>query len=322
MSFSHSDKDSLNEIAGEQTGKQGVESGTIWADTIQKLSIIVPAYNEERGIKGVLDRLDAVLRGLELSYEIVVVDDGSADATVTEAQKCKVRLIRHEQNRGYGASLKTGIRHATGDTVLIMDADGSYPPEAIPVLLREAEGQDMVVGARGFVGGQDFFRRMAKWILKRLAGYLVETKIPDLNSGMRLFKRAVVMSYFHLLPSNFSFTTTITLALLSDGYAVRYVPIHYAKRIGRSKIRPVRDLTNFLMLIFRTIVYFNPLKVFLPISLGLCAAGIGVMSWRLAVYRDIAQSEVLMVLLGTQIGIMGLLADLVVRRLNWLGKNE
>ena len=174
----------------------------------------------------------------------------------------------------------------------------------------------MAVGARtGDWEDPQWLRRAAKWFLKRLASYLVESRIPDLNSGLRVFRRELALRYFHLLPSNFSFTTTITLALLSDGYRVAFLPIHYAKRVGRSKISPWRDAWSFLVLVVRTAVYFNPLKVFLPIAGVLCVWGAGVLVWRVLVYRDIAQLEVLMLLMGTQIGFMGLLADVVVRRL-------
>ncbi|MFQ5912345.1 MAG: glycosyltransferase family 2 protein [Nitrospinota bacterium] len=282
---------------------------------MKKLSIVVPAYNEETAIKIVLDDIRAVMDGTGISYEVIVVDDGSTDATSDRVRETDATLITQEENRGYGAALKRGIRQAEADMVLTIDGDSSYPVTEIPNFLAAADACDMVVGARlGRWERRETPRRMARWLLNTLAGYLLETNIPDINSGMRLLKREVVMDYFHLLPSKFSFTTTLTLAMLSDRLRVHHVPIGYRKRLGKSKIRPLQDAFNFLVLIIRTVVYFNPLKVFLPISLLLCALGLGVLAWRVIVHADIAQLEILTLLLGVQVGLFGLLADIVVRR--------
>src|SRR5512143_594380 len=241
------------------------------------VSVVIPAYNESASVKEVVEKVKAALEPTGYLYEIIVVDDGSTDATAAALVGHGLTIITHPENKGYGASLKTGIRSAKGDIIVITDADGTYPSSMIPALVREIKdgGYDMAVGART---GKDvnipLVRRPAKFILKKLADYLAETKIPDLNSGLRAFKKELAFRYFHLLPSGFAFTTTITLALLSDGYNVKYVPIDYLSRGGgRSKIRPIKDFSNFMMLIVRVIWYFNPVKVVLLVRLVLRALG-------------------------------------------------
>ncbi|MBI5189491.1 MAG: glycosyltransferase family 2 protein [Nitrospirae bacterium] len=285
------------------------------------ISVIIPAYNEADSIAGVVDALRAVMEPTGLSYEVIVVDDGSTDGTAASLVGKEVTIMTHPENKGYGASLKTGIRGAGGDTIVITDADGTYPVSEIPGLVRamDEEGYDMVVGART---GKDvnipLVRRPAKWILKKLADYLSETKIPDLNSGLRAFRKDLAFKYFHLLPSGFSFTTTITLALLSDGYNVKFTPIDYLSRAGgKSKIRP-RDFTNFMLLIVRVICYFNPLKVFLPVSLVFIGWGsIHIVETMLREHR-VTEAGLLAVLLGFQMAFMGLITDVMVRRDRWV----
>ena len=285
------------------------------------VSVVIPAYNEAETIRGVVGQVREALEASGLMYEIIVVDDGSTDGTASTLAGAKVSLATHPENRGYGASLKTGIRTARGDVIVITDADGTYPISAIPSLVRllEDEGYDMVVGART---GKDvnipLVRRPAKFIIKKLADYLTETKIPDINSGLRVFRKDLAFKYFHLLPQGFSFTTTITLALLSDGYNVRYVPIDYHSRGGgKSKIRPLKDFTNFLMLIVRVICYFNPLKVFLPISLTLMLVGGYHIVETYIRFSRVTEAGLLAFLVGFQTGFLGLIADIMVRRDRW-----
>ena len=278
------------------------------------ISVVIPAHNEEKAIGTVLDELIEVLEGQ--AYEIIVVDDGSTDNTAKIVQqKDSVKLIQHSHNRGYGAAIKTGIKNAITDLILIIDGDGSYPVKAITELLEEANQYDMVVGARtGKEVKIQLYRKPAKWFLSKLANYLAETKIPDLNSGMRIFKKEDAMKFFNILPSGFSFTTTITLAYLSNDYNVKYVPIDYHERTGKSKIKPFRDGFNFIMLIVRTITYFNPLKVFLPISILLFVFGSGILLYEGIVHRNVADLPVMLILAAFQIGFLGLLADLIVRK--------
>jgi glycosyltransferase involved in cell wall biosynthesis len=278
------------------------------------ISVVIPAHNEEKAIGTVLEELIEVLEAE--SYEIIVVDDGSIDDTDKIVQKKKsVKLIQHPYNKGYGAAIKMGIKNAANDLILIIDGDGSYPVKAIPELLKEANKYDMVVGARkGKEVKIQLYRRPAKWFLSKLANYLAETKIPDLNSGMRIFRRKDVGKFLNILSSKFSFTTTMTLAYHTTELAVKYVPINYYKRAGKSKIKPFRDGFNFIMLIVRTITYFNPLKVFLPSSIVLFAIGLVILLYEGIVHRNVADLPVMLILAAFQIGFLGLLADLIVRR--------
>ncbi len=285
--------------------------------TTAGLSIIIPAYNEERGIGPVVEQVRAAMDAAEHEYEILVVDDGSADRTAEAAEATGARVVSHRQNRGYGEALKTGIRHAGFERIAIIDADGSYPAGEIPRLAQKLADAEMVVGARVGSNAQiPLVRRPAKWLLTRLASYLTGTKIPDLNSGLRLFRRALAIEFFSLLPSGFSFTTTITLAALNSGYLVEFVPIDYFKRTGRSKIRPIQDTFNFFMLVLRLTLIFRPLKIYLPIAglMVLFSFVILIIGWY-GFGRIFDNTILLFIQAAFQSAIVGLLADTVnVRR--------
>jgi glycosyltransferase involved in cell wall biosynthesis len=282
----------------------------------KRVTIVIPAYNEESGIAPVLEEIQKVMETSGIPYQLLVVDDGSADGTVEAVTKMGVEIIRHPENRGYGASLKTGIRHAQHDVIVITDADGTYPNDRIPDLVAEMEFYDMVVGAR--TGDQvqiPLARRPAKWALGQLANWMAGAKIADLNSGLRVFRRDVAQQFTRILPDGFSFTSTITLAMLERGYRVKYMPIDYHKRAGRSKIRPIYDTFNILQLILRTTMYFAPLKIFLPIAILLATAGIAIMIYSsIALGRLMDVSVVVTLLAALQIAMAGLLADLVDKR--------
>jgi len=288
-----------------------------------QVSVIVPAYNEAAAIEGVLVELEAALNSTDagLSYEILVIDDGSTDETAAIAERHSAnrsgqRVLRHGFNQGYGAALKTGIQAARGEWIVITDSDGTYPNERIPELAAMMADWDMVVGAR--VGGDvsiPLVRRPAKWALNTLANALVGTDIPDLNSGLRVFRRDLAVSFLPILPNGFSFTTTITLAMLSESYRVTFVPIDYFARQGRSKIRPIYDTLNFMQLIIRTVLYFNPLKVFLPLSLFFFLAGVtvGLVS-KLVFGRLLDVTTNVLLFTGVQVLMLGMLADLIDKR--------
>ena len=209
----------------------------------RQLSIVMPALNEAGSIGSVLEELQAELKQHDLDAEIIVVDDGSTDDTGAIALAAGARVLRHRGNRGYGAALKTGILAASHDTVAITDADGTYPCRYLPKMLDELERADMVVGARtGENVHIPLVRRPAKWALRQLANYVTSTRIPDINSGLRVFRRPTVLQYFPILPDQFSWTTTITIALLCDRYVIEYVPIDYRERTGKSK-----QSTRFLL---------------------------------------------------------------------------
>lgn len=280
------------------------------------LTIIIPVFNESPAIEKCLRDLRQAAEQEGISPEILVVDDGSTDDTakLVEGMPGPVRLLRHGTNRGYGAALKTGLRHASHDVVCIIDGDNTYPPEAIPGLLRQMDRADMVVACRDrpCIPWQ---RRPAKQLLRILAEYLVGHSIPDLNSGLRLFRKSDARRFLHLFPDGFSFTTTITLAMLTHGYEVRYVPVVYRARDGASKIRPLRDLFGFLALIVRTSVHFNPLRVFVPVGLFLV-----VMASALSVHAFMSTTRVpvtaIVLLLITALNAFttGLLADLIAKQ--------
>jgi glycosyltransferase involved in cell wall biosynthesis len=253
-------------------------------------------------------------------YEILVVDDGSDDRTGERLRDYQgIRLLTHHSNRGYGAALKTGIRHAIHDLICITDADGTYPNERIPELLQHLihDGLDMVVGAR--VGERvaiPLVRRPAKWAIGLLAQLVASEQIPDINSGLRIARRSALSPFLSMLPDGFSLTTTITLGMLTNGYLVGYVPIDYRPRVGRSKIRPIRDTLAFIQLIFRISLYFAPLKIFLPISLFLF---IFALLWGIISYFFLGRladvSTLVLVTASIQIAAVGLLAELLNRRL-------
>jgi len=227
-------------------------------------SIVVPAYNEADAVGPVLVELHAAFP----KSEIIVVNDASTDGTELAVAKHPVTLLTNVQNFGYGYSLKRGIREAQGDHIIILDADGSYPVVAIQTLIHEYEkGFDMVVGARqgAFYKGS-FLKRVARVCFRAISEFATGRKIPDINSGCRIFRKDLVLRFFHTLATGFSFTTTITLAFMLNAYSVRYVPIEYHKRTGNSKVRYLRDTLRSAQIIIEAIVFYNPLKMFLLCS--------------------------------------------------------
>jgi glycosyltransferase involved in cell wall biosynthesis len=281
---------------------------------VQAVTIVIPCYNERAGLPSLLDELDAKLQGCGVQFQYVLVDDGSTDGSNELPLKDHVLMVRHEVNRGYGAALKTGIRNAAHDWILIIDADGTYPVDRIPDLCREAEQCDMAVGARiGANVSHSIVRRAAKWPIHRLADYLVDRRIPDLNSGLRMFKKDLAMRYIRLLPDGFSFTSTITLAMMADGWRVRYITIDYFKREGSSKVKPFKDAINYLTLVMRMILFFNPLKIFLPLSFTLFFLSVASIGYDLYL-RNLNERSLILIMGFLQMIMMGFLADLVNRR--------
>jgi glycosyltransferase involved in cell wall biosynthesis len=285
---------------------------------IAAVSVIIPAFNEETSIQAVVSEIGELLRQNNISGEIIVVDDGSTDDTARAAHRAGGRVLQHRSNRGYGAALKTGIAAASYDAIAIIDADGTYPARYLPELLAELGHADMVVGART---GQNvhlpLVRRPAKWILKHLANYVTNARIPDLNSGLRVFRRDIAMQYFPILPNFFSFTTTITLAMLCDNYAVIYIPIDYRKRQGRSKIVPW-DAGSFAILILRMAMLFRPLRVFVPFALACLFYGLIKMSIDLTHDPNISASAIFSMMSALVITLIGMLGDAIATRLGRL----
>ncbi len=277
-----------------------------------QISIIIPIYNEEKSAASTIERVKKTIG--KQSHEIIAVNDGSTDNTRKILSTISgIRIINHPYNIGYGAALKTGIKNAKGEIIAMLDADGTYPVESLPELISHCDEYDMVVGARS---GKNvpFMRKPAKWILGSLANTLTGRKIPDLNSGFRIFKKDIAMQFMHLYPAKFSFTTTITLAFLTNSYTVKFVPIEYYKREGKSTIKPLQDFLGFLTLIVRIVMYFEPLKFFLIPSMILLLLGIASGIYEYITIQNIAQLPVILLLAGLQIGLLGLLADLMAKR--------
>ncbi len=293
-------------------------------ESTRGLTIVIPAFNEEEGIGGVVDRLHEIMQKSNCSYEIIVVDDGSEDNTQEALQGKSLKLLQHETNRGYGAALKTGIISSRYQHIAIMDADGTYEEEALLRMIEHMDDYDMVVGSRtGADVNIPWLRRPPKWILNKFANFMTETKIPDLNSGLRIFDKAVARKFFSILPQNFSFTTTITVAMLTNGYLVKYIPINYKKRKGKSKIRPLQDTINFFALIVRTTLYFAPLKVFIPLSLFIIGSSlVKLVVIDIYLIQNLTESTMLIFATGIQVGMLGLLADLIDKRSAPTGKGE
>jgi polyisoprenyl-phosphate glycosyltransferase len=283
-----------------------------------EVSVVLPCYNERDHVELEVKRIRAALQQAGLSYELICVDDGSTDGTREVLQGIAgIRTILLPRNQGSGTARRIGTQQARGRVVVWTDADMTYPNERIPELVGELDDTyDQVVGARrSEAGNLKFFRVPAKWAIRKLAAYLTNTPIPDLNSGLRAFKRSVAAPYLRLLPAGFSCVTTITLAFLSNGHPIKYVPIDYHRRSGRSKFHPLRDAYNYVLQILRMVMYFNPLRVLMPVGLTLLAAtGVKLVADLIRFDFHVAGSTVLVGLAAFNIIAIALLADLVVRR--------
>ena len=232
------------------------------------VSIIIPAYNEEAAIRTVVDRIRETMRASHIQHEIIVVVDGATDATADEATTIADQVIVHPQNLGYGQSLKTGITAATNDLIAITDADGTYPVERLPDMIGLADKFHMVVGARtGKFYQGNMIKRYARVAFRMLSEFAAGRKIPDINSGLRIFRRSQIMPFFPIISAGFSFTTTSTLAYMLNGLFVHYTPIEYHKRAGRSKVRHVRDSLRAAQIIVEAILRCNPIKIFLLMAM-------------------------------------------------------
>jgi glycosyltransferase involved in cell wall biosynthesis len=291
-------------------------------DTLD-VTIVLPCYNEQDHVLAELERISAAMDASPFNYEILAIDDKSTDDTLrvlTEAQTrfAHLRVTAFRRNGGSGTARRIGTTNAYGRIVVWTDADMTYPNERIPEFVQyliDHPDVDQVVGARtSEQGTHKFLRVPAKWLIRKLAERLSSTKIPDLNSGLRAFKRGVSLPYLRLLPPGFSCVTTITLSFLSNQHTVDYLPIDYAKRAGRSKFHFISDAYRYILQVLRMIMYFNPIKVLMPIALWLF--GIGVVKAIVDLVRfplQIATSTLLLIVAGLIVGAIALLADLIVR---------
>jgi len=269
------------------------------------VSIVIPAFNEAASIGEVV----AGLRSAGPWREIIVVDDGSSDDTAARAAQSGAVVIRHPYNKGNGAAVKSGIRRAAGEYVLIIDADGQHPPEDALRLAARLGEFDLVIGARSQSTQATPARRMGNALLNGLASFLTERRIDDLTSGFRGARRAYLLEFLHLLPNGFSTPTTTTLAFIKAGYNVAFEPIHARQRVGQSKIRLARDGARFLVIILKIITLFSPLRIFLPISAASFCLGAGYALWTIYRQSHVTNSSVLLIMLAVIVFLVGLVSE-------------
>ncbi len=272
------------------------------------ISIVVPAFNEEEGIGRGLDRM--IEMKLHERFEVIYVDDGSTDNTYSIIRQYPVQCLRHNINKGYGAALKTGIRRAKGEKVVILDSDGQHDPKYIETLISMLDEHDMVIGERTADSFQVKNRRGGKRLIRMVGEHLVEQPLPDFNSGFRGFDRKLISEMLHIMPNGFSFSTTSTLAFLKEGYTIGTFPIVVEERIGRnSNVKYFKDGSKTMLLLLRIIMLFNPLKIFFPASAMIFIIG---MAWGILGYTitlRFPNSAMLLVIMGMFIFFFGLLAD-------------
>ena len=269
-----------------------------------QVSVVIPAFNEEDGIGAVV----AAMKARSTWREVLVVDDGSTDQTAARAEAAGARVIRHPYNKGNGAAVKTGIREAQGDVILLMDADGQHDPEDADRLVERVGAYDLVIGARA-ARDQAWLRALGNAVFRALASWLTGRDIPDLTSGFRAARRERLLEILHLLPNGFSYPTTSCLALLKAGYNVTFEPIRARPRVGRSKIRALRDGTKFILIILKIVTLYSPLKVFFPVSLASLMVGLVYGAWNVARYGKIPMGAALAVQLAVVVFLFGLISE-------------
>jgi len=286
-------------------------------------TVVLPCYNEQNHVVNEIERITEALDQSSLRYELLVIDDCSTDQTLETVQQAQarfpyLRVMPFHRNSGSGTARRVGTNQARGDIVVWTDADMTYPNERIPEfveLLAKDPTIDQVVGARtSEQGTHKILRIPAKWFIRKAAERLSGARIPDLNSGFRAFRRDVALPYLRLLPSGFSCVTTITMAFLHNGHEIRYVPIEYGKRSGRSKFHFVRDAYRYILQVLRMVMYFNPLRVLMPAALWLVMIGFGKAVYDVVAHPvRISNNTVVIFMTGMIIGAVALLADLIVK---------
>jgi glycosyltransferase involved in cell wall biosynthesis len=275
------------------------------APSPETTSIVIPAFHESSAIAAVV----SALRTAGPWHQIIVVDDGSTDDTGAQAEAAGAVVVRHPYNKGNGAAVKTGVRHATGDCVLIVDGDGQHRAADARRLVEGLAAYDLVVGARAGATQATLARRFGNWLLNRIASFLTERQIPDLTSGFRAARREQLREFLHLIPNGFSTPTTTTLAFLKAGYSVEFVPIEAEQRLGKSKIRLARDGFRFFLILLKIVTIYSPLRIFVPFSLLTFAIGFLYALWTIATQSHITNSSVLLIVLAVLIFLVGLVSE-------------
>jgi glycosyltransferase involved in cell wall biosynthesis len=275
------------------------------AALVSDTSVVIPAFNEAASVGAVVRALLAAARW----GEILVIDDGSSDDTGAQASDAGARVVRHPYNKGNGAAVKTGIRHATSRYILIADADGQHQPADATRLVSHLDCYDLVVGARSSHTQASAARRLGNAALNRLASYLTEQTIPDLTSGFRAARRDCLLEFLHLLPNGFSTPTTTTLAFMKAGYSVRFEAVDAAQRQGASNIRLGSDGVRFGLILLKVITIFSPLRIFVPVSAAAFLVGAGYGVWTIATQSHVTNSSVLLILLSVVIFLVGLVSE-------------
>ena len=268
-------------------------------------SIVIPAFNEAASLRSLV----AALLGAATWHEVMVIDDGSTDASADEASAAGARVIRHPYNKGNGAAVKSGVREATGRFILIVDADGQHRPADAARLVSHLDAYDLVIGARSGRSHANPARRLGNDLLNRVAGYLSERPVPDLTSGFRAAKRECLLEFLHLLPNGFSTPTTTTMAFMKAGYSVRFEPVETARREGRSKIKLGPDGVRFFLILLKVITIFSPLRIFLPLSAALFLLGAAYAGWTVVTQSHVTNSSVLLILISIVIFLVGLVSE-------------
>lgn len=273
------------------------------------LTIILPARNEEQ----IIGKIVSELKRLYPEAEILVVNDGSTDLTVHVAREAGAMVISHPHSRGNGAAIKTGIRNAQNDILILMDADGQHNPQEIKKLLEYIPEYDMVVGARSGNSHGYFHRNMANLFYNNIASYLADYKILDLTSGFRAVKKKVIKKFIYLFPNGFSYPTTSTLSLLKVGYNLKYVPIDVKKRAGKSKLNLLRDGVGFILTMFKIIMIFSPFKVFAPAGFFFTLLGVAYSLYTIILWQQFRNMSVLLISIGILIFMLGLIAEQIAQ---------
>ena len=270
-----------------------------------RVSVVIPAMNEGAAVGDVVRELAAAATW----HEILVIDDGSADDTAAQAEAAGARVIRHPYNKGNGAAVKTGIRTATGEYILIVDGDGQHRPADAVRLTHRLGDYDLVVGARSAATQAGPARRWGNAALNRFAGFLTEREIPDLTSGFRAARRSALVEFLGLLPNGFSTPTTTTLCFLKAGYSVAFEPVEARQRVGTSKIKLSSDGPKFLLITLRVITIFSPFRIFLPISGAAFLVGAGYAVWTIYTQRHVTNSSVLLIVFAVMVFLVGLVSE-------------